>query len=193
MPPLDDGFTPAINDQVELLQDLDVIVEVPTPSFVASNKMKHPFDSVSQPVPYKERIEPSSDGNTFVDTTVRKQRQVNITTDMTLYDDSVVDAEDIDPDVLRTLDELDLLDTLGMDSEDIAGALTSNPSSNDTEGWIQKMKKPKNKKKKPKKKADTYCSLLSPSNYKQDSSSSSNDGSSTASAPPSDFRKGKDV
>jgi hypothetical protein len=40
---------------------------------------------------------------------------------MTLYDDSVVDAEDIDPDVLRTLDELDLLDTLGMD--DIAGAL----------------------------------------------------------------------
>jgi hypothetical protein len=44
--------------------------------------MKHSF-RLSQPVPYKERIEPSSDGNTFVDTTVRKQRQVNITTDMT--------------------------------------------------------------------------------------------------------------
>jgi hypothetical protein len=152
--------SPTINDQVELLQDLEVIVEVPTPSFVASNKMKHPFDSVSQPV-HKERIEPSSDGN-FVDTTVRKQRQVNITTDMTPYDDSIVDAEDIDPDVLRTLDELDLLDTLGMDSEDIAGALTSNPSSNDTEGWIQKMKKPKNKKKPKRKRIPT--ALLSPSN-----------------------------
>jgi hypothetical protein len=79
---------------------------------------------------------------------------------MTLYDDSVVSAEDIDPDVLQTLDEIDLLDTL--DSEDIAGVLTSNPSSNDTEGWIQKMKKPKNKKKKPKKKADTTLSSSLP-------------------------------
>jgi hypothetical protein len=106
---------------------------------------------------------------------------------MNPYDDSIVD-EDIDPDVLRTLDELDLLDTLGMDSEDI-GALT-NPSSNDTEGWIQKMKKPKNKKKKPKRKRIPTALLSLPIQTRL--SSSSNDGSSTASAPPSVFAR-KDV
>jgi hypothetical protein len=66
--------------------------------------MKHPFDSVSNPY-LQARIEPSSDGNTFVDTTVRKTSgQHHYRHDP--YDDSIVDAEDIDPDVLRTLDEL---------------------------------------------------------------------------------------
>jgi hypothetical protein len=79
---------------------------------------------------------------------------------MTLYDDSV-DAEDIDPDVLQTLDELDLLDTLGMDSEDIAGVLPNHPPTTPKDG--SKDEEAQEQEEETEKKADTYCSPF-PSN-----------------------------